>query len=110
MSNKRNARPRKAPDVSARIAEATGEHPADVKAAIASLVADGIPFEEVWDTHLRNALTDFEIEGTGVVDYCAKLLAEREEERDPIHKAAEGFVAAIERQIEQLGDVEKRKN
>lgn len=110
MSNTRRARPRKQPDVSARIAEATGEDPADVKAAIASLVADGIPFDEVWEVHLRRALGDFEIEGVGVVDYCAKLLAEREEERDPTHKAAEAFVAAIERQIESLGAIEKRKN
>lgn len=110
MSNTRRARPRREPDVSARIAQATGEDPADVKAAIASLVADGIDYDEVWDRHLRNALNEYETEGTGIVDYCAQLLAEREEERDPIHKAAEGFVAAIESQIEQMSAVEKRKN
>lgn len=110
MSNTRKAKPRREPDVSARIAEATGEDAADVKAAIASLVADGIPFEDVWDVHLRAALNEYETEGTGIVDYCAQLLAEREEERDPVHKAAEGFVSAIERQIEQLRSIEKRKN
>lgn len=111
MSNTRKAKPRKEPDVSARIAEATGEDAADVKAAIASLVADGIPFDEVWDVHLHAALNEFANDADhGVVDYCARILGEREHERDPVHKAAEGFVAAIEAQIAQMSEVERRKN
>lgn len=57
-----------------RIAAVTGEEPADVEAALASLVAAGMSHDYLW-TFVRDALEC----GEKIVDAAARQLAEMED-------------------------------